>query len=95
MTGISDIDPGNSPDKNGNPDRGVFLKNTVCGSRYKVYSQLYAFFLCAFPTLHPAPWALHRLLFHRHTLGQVSRLIHIGPAEHGDMIGQKLQRHYI
>ena len=31
-------------------------------------------------------------LFYRHTLGQIPRLIHIFPAQHGDVIGQQLQR---
>jgi hypothetical protein len=57
MTGISDIDPGNSPDKNGNPDRGVFLKNMVYGSRYKVYDLrnhlFFRFFFAS--TLYPVP----------------------------------------
>ena len=31
-------------------------------------------------------------LFHRDRLGQIARLVHVGAAQHGDVVGQKLQR---
>ena len=31
-------------------------------------------------------------LFHRHALGEVSRLVHVVSAQHGDVIGEQLER---
>lgn len=32
-------------------------------------------------------------LLHRHRLGEVARLIHVGAAHHGHVVGEQLQRH--
>ena len=32
-------------------------------------------------------------LFDGHTLGEIARLVHVVPAEHGDVVGEQLQRH--
>ena len=35
------------------------------------------------------------LLAHSHGLGQVARLVHVEPAQDGEVVGQQLQRHNV